>query len=330
MERSTGTGPGSRPGPRRKARCYDSLTAWIRARRADGGAGLPDGLKPILAVERSKRTEAQKNELLAQFVEHGYSGTRSVFDPLHAELAKAEQERSRIDGQIPTTLVFRERGGEPKPAFLLNRGEYDQRRDKVGRATPAFLPPLPPGAPLNRLGLARWLVAPNHPLTARVAVNRFWLQVFGTGLVKTAEDFGSQGEPPSHPELLDWLAVQFREDGWDVKRFMKRLVMSATYRRARASLPRAWPETRPTGCSGAARGFGSTPRSFAIRPFSSAACLSSGSADRASSRPSPRDCGKPWAIPTATRRGSLPTAGPRRSIVAAFTPSGSGPRRRPR
>ena len=208
---------------------FDSLTAWIRARRADGGAGLPDGLKPILAVERSKRTETQKSDLLVQFVEHGYSGTRSLFDPLHAELAKAERERSRIDGQIPTTLVFRERGGEPRPAFLLNRGEYDQRRDKVGRATPAFLPPLPPGAPLNRLGLARWLVAPNHPLTARVAVNRFWLQIFGTGLVKTAEDFGSQGEPPSHPELLDWLAVQFQDDGWNVKRFMKRLVMSATY-----------------------------------------------------------------------------------------------------
>jgi hypothetical protein len=208
---------------------FDSLTAWIRARRADDGAGLPDGLKPILAAERSKRTETQKNDLLLQFVEHGYSGTRSLFDPLHTELAKDERERSRIDGQIPTTLVFRERGGEPRPAFLLNRGEYDQRRDKVGRATPAFLPPLPPGAPLNRLGLARWLVAPNHPLTARVAVNRFWLQIFGTGLVKTAEDFGSQGEPPSHPELLDWLAVQFQDDGWDVKRFMKRLVMSATY-----------------------------------------------------------------------------------------------------
>ena len=216
---------------------YDSLTAWIRAHKADGGAGLPDHLKPILGIERSKRTEAQKKELRAYFVEQAFSRTRSIFDPLHSELAKAEQHRSQIDGQIPTTLVFRERSGEPKPAYLLNRGEYDQRRDKVGRALPAFLPPPPPGAPLNRLGLVQWLVAPNHPLTARVAVNRFWLQVFGTGLVKTAEDFGSQGEPPSHPELLDWLAVQFREDGWDVKRFMKCLVMSATYRQSSRVTP---------------------------------------------------------------------------------------------
>jgi hypothetical protein len=216
---------------------HDTLTAWVRARRADGGAGLPDTLKTILNVDRGRRTEAQKKELLAQFVERGYSRTRPVFDPLHAQLAQAEQERNQIDGRIPTTLVSREKGGDPKPAFLLNRGEYDQRRDKVGRATPAFLPPLPPGAPLNRLGLARWLTAPNHPLTARVAVNRFWLQVSGTGIVKTAEDFGSQGEPPSHPELLDWLAVQFREDGWDVKRFMKRMVMSAAYRQSSRVTP---------------------------------------------------------------------------------------------
>lgn len=216
---------------------YDSLTAWLRAQKADKGARLPEPLKAVAAIEESKRTEAQTKELLIHFIEHGYAKTRSVFEPLQAKLAQAVQERSQADDAIPTTLVYREKAGEPKAAFMLNRGEYDQKRDKVGRATPAFLPPIPPGAPINRLGFARWLVSPDHPLTARVAVNRFWLQVFGTGIVKTAEDFGSQGEPPSHPELLDWLAVQFREDGWNVKRFMKRLVMSATYRQSTKVTP---------------------------------------------------------------------------------------------
>src|SRR5207253_782373 len=142
-----------------------------------------------------------------------------------------------LEQQVPASLVVRERAGEPKPAFLLKRGEYDQKGEKVGRAVPAFLPPLPPGAPANRLGLARWLVAPNNPLTARVEVNRLWQQVFGTGIVKTAEDFGAQGEPPSHPELLDWLAVQIRDDGWDVKRMMKRLMMSAAYRQSSRVTP---------------------------------------------------------------------------------------------
>jgi mono/diheme cytochrome c family protein len=223
-----------------EGQAYSSLTAWIRARKADGGAGLPESIKAILKVERARRTKTQTQQLLEQYVEHGSdSKSRAVFEPLHARLAQLEQERSQVEKKIPTTLVFHEKGGEPKPAFILNRGEYDQRRDKVGRATPAFLSPLPPGAPVNRLGLARWLIAPDHPLTARVAANRFWLQVFGTGIVKTAEDFGSQGEPPSHPELLDWLAVQFREDGWDVKRFMKRLVMSATYRQGSRVTPRS-------------------------------------------------------------------------------------------
>jgi hypothetical protein len=165
------------------------------------------------------------------FIENAYSKTRDVFEPLHKELAAIEAERDRLDKQLPTTLIFRETK-QPKQAYLLKRGEYDRRGEPVGRGTPAFLPPLPAGAPLNRLGLAQWLLAPEHPLTARVAVNRFWQQFFGTGLVKTAEDFGTQGEPPSHPELLDWLAVEFRESGWDVKALMKLLVTSATYRQS--------------------------------------------------------------------------------------------------
>ncbi len=127
--------------------------------------------------------------------------------------------------------MFKERA-TPKPSYILKRGEYDQRGEQVGRDTPKFLPPLPEKASRDRLGLAKWLLSPDHPLTARVEVNRLWQHCFGTGLVKTTEDFGSQGESPSHPELLDWLAVQFRDDGWDIKHTMKRLVMSATYRQS--------------------------------------------------------------------------------------------------
>jgi hypothetical protein len=117
------------------------------------------------------------------------------------------------------------------------RGQYDRKGEQVDAATPAFLNPLPQGAPHNRLGLAKWFVDPNNPLTTRVTLNRFWQEIFGVGLVKTTEDFGIMGMPPSHPELLDWLAVEFRETGWDVKKFFKMLVTSATYRQAAQVTP---------------------------------------------------------------------------------------------
>jgi len=120
-------------------------------------------------------------------------------------------------------------------AFVLFRGEYDKRKDPVAPDTPDALPAMPADLPRNRLGFAQWLLRPEHPLTTRVTVNRFWQEVFGTGLVRTAGDFGVSGELPSHPELLDWLAVEFRESGWDVKRFFKLLVTSATYRQAALS-----------------------------------------------------------------------------------------------
>jgi hypothetical protein len=169
-------------------------------------------------------------------VEHAYPKTRTIFEPLHLQLAALAKEREQIDKAIPATLVFKDRS-EPRPAYILKRGEYDQKGEQVGRDVPAFLPPLPPGAPRNRLGFAEWVVAADNPLTARVAVNRFWQRVFGTGIVKTAEDFGSQGEPPSHPELLDWLAVEFRDDGWNVKKLMKELVVSAAYRQSSRVTP---------------------------------------------------------------------------------------------
>jgi len=215
---------------------FDTLSTWLRMQVASSGAGLPRQIAQIVKLDPAKRTDGQRKKLRDYFIEHAYTKARSIFEPLHRQLDEMDKQRQQVEQQIPTTLVSKERG-QPRPAYLLKRGEYDKRGDQVGRNTPAFLPPMPEKAPRNRLGFAQWLVSPAHPLTARVAVNRFWQQLFGTGLVKTAEDFGSQGEPPSHPELLDWLAVQFREEAWDVKRLMKSMVMSATYRQSSRVTP---------------------------------------------------------------------------------------------
>jgi hypothetical protein len=142
-----------------------------------------------------------------------------------------EQEETGLKARGAVSHVMNEKPEMPT-AFVLFRGEYDKRRDQVTARTPSCLPPMVEGLPLNRLGLAQWLLQPDHPLTARVTVNRFWQEVFGTGLVRSAGDFGVSGELPSHPELLDWLAVQFRESGWDIKKFFKLLVTSATYRQS--------------------------------------------------------------------------------------------------
>jgi hypothetical protein len=143
-----------------------------------------------------------------------------------------EDERDQIARRGAVTFVMQERAGSEPIAHVLNRGQYDQPKDEVHPGVPAVLPPMSASYPRNRLGLAEWLVEPSNPLTARVTVNRFWQELFGTGLVKTAEDFGSQGEPPSHPELLDWLAVEFRESGWDVKKLFRLMVTSAAYRQS--------------------------------------------------------------------------------------------------
>lgn len=121
---------------------------------------------------------------------------------------------------------------EPPIAYVLMRGEYDKRGEKVAADTPDVLPPFPASAPRNRLGLARWLVSPEHPLTARVTVNRYWQEIFGTGLVQTTGDLGVSGDLPVNQPLLDWLAVDFRESGWDVKRLVRQIVTSAAYRQS--------------------------------------------------------------------------------------------------
>lgn len=146
-------------------------------------------------------------------------------------VAEVEQEIARLKGTFPKVMVMRERENV-RPAHVLERGSYAHPGELVQRNTPAALLPFPEDEPRNRLGLARWLVSPEHPLTSRVTVNRFWQMIFGVGLVKTAEDFGAQGEFPSHPDLLDWLAREFIESGWDVKALMRLIVTSATYRQS--------------------------------------------------------------------------------------------------
>src|SRR5262245_39366138 len=146
-------------------------------------------------------------------------------------LKEARRALSQLINPIPEIMVMEEMK-EPKPAYVLKRGDYDRPGERVTADTPACLPPFPADAPRNRLGLAKWLLQPDHPLTARVTVNRFWQQMFGRGIVETADNFGSTGSGPTHAELLDWLAADFVEHGWDVKRLLKQIALSSTYRQS--------------------------------------------------------------------------------------------------
>ncbi|QDT08199.1 DUF1553 domain-containing protein [Planctomycetes bacterium K23_9] len=148
-----------------------------------------------------------------------------------ARLQAARTALCEVQDKTQEIMVMRELD-QRKQTFVLDRGAYDAPSEPVGPGTPAALTPFPEDAPSNRLGLAQWLTSPDHPLTSRVAVNRLWQLCFGTGLVRTPEDFGSQGQPPTHPELLDYLAIDFREDGWDIKHAVKQIMMSATYRQS--------------------------------------------------------------------------------------------------
>ena len=173
-------------------------------------------------------TLPEREALHTFFLNHRDSRYRNLAAKLHRFAGERRQIRQR--GSV--TLVMEERPGSKPMANILYRGQYDQPREQVEPNVPAALPPLPASYPRNRLGLARWLVEPSNPLMARVTVNRFWQEIFGTGIVKTSEDFGSQGQPPTHPELLDWLAAEFRESGWDVKRLFRLMVTSAAYQQS--------------------------------------------------------------------------------------------------
>ena len=206
-----------------------------------------NGYVPLIAKSRGNRTDEERSEL-QRFYKENYAA-----DYLRSETALTEARKRKEESysKIPTTLVMEEMN-PPRDTFMLVRGDFRTKGERVTPGTPAVLPPLPEG-PANRLALARWLVSKEHPLMARVTVNRYWSIIFGTGLVKTINDFGSQGEWPSHPDLLDWLAVQFRDGGpmqkekgdsalyqvgaWDVKGLVRLIMTSATYRQAASVTP---------------------------------------------------------------------------------------------
>ena len=174
-----------------------------------------------------------RRSLLAWYLTHSYEPYRKLAREQH----RLNLDLRQIASRGAVTLVMEERADQKPFAHTLYRGAYDQKRDRVEASTPTVLPPMATALPRNRLGFARWLFTEEHPLTARVAVNRMWQEIFGVGLVKTADDFGSQGEPPTHPQLLDWLAVDFRESGWDVKRFYRQVLTSAAYRQMALNTP---------------------------------------------------------------------------------------------
>jgi mono/diheme cytochrome c family protein len=182
----------------------------------------------VLAKPADKRSKKEIDELFDWWL----VTSDKPYLAIDGKLSKLQQEEAAIRSRGTVAHVSAEKNMMPE-AYILSRGEYDRRKDKVGPATPEALPPFPADLPKNRLGFAKWLVRPDQPLTARVTVNRFWQELFGTGIVRTSGDFGVTGEPPSHPELLDWLAVEFQQD-WDVKKFFKLLVTSATYRQSAA------------------------------------------------------------------------------------------------
>jgi Protein of unknown function (DUF1553)/Protein of unknown function (DUF1549)/Concanavalin A-like lectin/glucanases superfamily/Planctomycete cytochrome C len=199
---------------------------------------VPASVREIVAKPADTRSAPEMDKLQAYFLER--AAPKDIRDA-YAALREAGEARQKFEESIPTVMVMQEMS-TPRDSYLLIRGQYDRQGAKVTAAAPAALPNPPRGG--NRLDLAKWLVAPDNPLTARVAVNRIWQLHFGTGLVSTGEDFGTQGEYPSHPELLDWLATEFVRTGWDMKQMHKLIVTSATYRQS-SRVPKVVPARDP-------------------------------------------------------------------------------------
>ncbi|MFO0864099.1 MAG: PSD1 and planctomycete cytochrome C domain-containing protein [Gemmataceae bacterium] len=209
-----------------------------------GKETLPPAIIAILKTPRDKRAEKDQAALRTWWLQHAAGPNEGG---AVGEIARLKKAKGDIESKLGDSMVMAEMG-TPRDTYMLMRGEYNKRGEKVKAAVPAFLPPMPADAPVNRLSLARWLVDPRHPLTSRVTVNRYWQMIFGTGLVKTVEDFGSQAETPSHAELLDWLAVEFMDPSadpmgagqavkWSVRDLIRLMVTSSTYRQSSVVRP---------------------------------------------------------------------------------------------
>ena len=210
-------------------RIYDRVIAPVEIEEL----ALHQPARATVAILSKKRSKSQQEELRDYFLTYAAPpDLRKVY----AELKDLRREKEDLDWTVRNAMVMQEMD-EPRETAILGRGDYRNRGEVVTPGTPAVLPALSKDLPANRLGLAKWLVDPEHPLTSRVTVNRYWQMHFGTGIVKTAEDFGSQGEPPTHPELLDWLATEFIRTGWDVKAMQRLMVTSAAYRQSSRITP---------------------------------------------------------------------------------------------
>ena len=205
----------------------------LSATRDDQPKLAREGLELLFALRASpkERTKAQ-----AATVSRAFRAADTTYRGLQARYDRAKKSLDAVKRSVPKVMVMADMK-KPRKTFMLNRGLYNQPADEIWAAVPSALPDLPSGVTTNRLAMARWLVSRENPLTARVTVNRFWQQFFGYGIVKTTEDFGVQGEFPIHPELIDWLAAEFMESGWDVKALVKLMVTSDAYCRSSKTTP---------------------------------------------------------------------------------------------
>lgn len=205
-----------------------SIALWEK--RANDNT-VPEAVRNAIKVTIDNRSPQQQKQIQDYFVEHVFIETRKTFESLHKKIEAVRAKVKKAEESTPFQLVTVEMS-KPRDAFVLMRGDFQKPGEKVIRDVPKAFPRLPEDKPRNRLGLAHWLVGKDHPLTARVAVNRYWAQLFGRGIVETIGDFGQLGRYPTHPELLDWLAVEFVDSNWNTKAVMKKMLLSATYRQS--------------------------------------------------------------------------------------------------